>query len=113
MSDLKKEGYANGTLKINKDGAYKGIEERNRRWEENPQLKVDMRKKVSEHHNLYQYLKIDKVTKEILETFENRLELLENILSIKQSLCYLFAMVGNLLIKGLFGDTGIEKQMRL
>lgn len=77
MSDLKKEGYANGTLKINKDGAYKGIEERNRRWEENPQLKVDMRKKVSEHHNLYQYLKIDKLTGEILETFENRLEVLE------------------------------------
>ena len=85
MSDLKKEGYVNGTLKINKEGAYKGIKERNRRWEENPQLKTNMRKKVSEHHNLYQYLKIDKVTKEILETFENRLELLEKYPEYKTS----------------------------
>lgn len=77
MSDLKKEGYKNGTLVIDIANTYKGIEERNRRWEENPQLKIDMRKKVSEHHNLYQYLKIDKITGEILETFENRLELLE------------------------------------
>jgi len=77
MSDLKKEGHSNGLLKIDIANTYKGIEERNRRWEENPQLKIDMRKKVSEHHNLYQYLKIDKLTGEILETFENRLELLE------------------------------------
>ena len=77
MSDLKKEGYKDGTLKINLESTYKGIEQRNKNWEENPQLKVNMRKKVSEHHNLYQYLKVDRITGEILETFENRLELLE------------------------------------
>ena len=77
MSELKKEGFKNGTLKIDIANTYKGIEERNRRWEENPQLKINMRKKVSEHHNLYQYLKVDKVTGEVLETFESRLELLE------------------------------------
>lgn len=77
MSDLKKEGYKDGTLKISLESTYKGIEQRNKNWEENPQLKVNMRKKVSEHHNLYQYLKVDRITGETLETFENRLELLE------------------------------------
>ena len=85
MSDLKKEGYSNGTLQINLEGAYKGIEERNRRWEENPELKYNMRKKVSQIHNKYQYLKIDRKTKEILEVFENRLELLEKYPDYKTS----------------------------
>lgn len=77
MSDLKKEGHKNGTLTVNKEALERGRVEKARRWAENPQLKENMRKKVSENHNLYQYLKIDRDTKEILETFENRLELLE------------------------------------
>lgn len=85
MSNLKKEGYKNGTLKINKEDVHKGIEERNRRWEENPELKYNMRKKISEIHNKYQYLKIDKESKEVLETFENRLELLEKYPDYKTS----------------------------
>ena len=85
MSELKKEGYSNGTLEINLEGVYKGIEERNRRWRENPELKYNMRRKVSEIHNKYQYLKIDRETKEVLEVFENRLELLEKYTDYKTS----------------------------
>lgn len=85
MSDLKKEGHRNGTLKVDKESAYKGILERNRRWEENPQLKKDMRIKVSQFHNKYEYLKIDIVTKDILEVFQNRLELLDKYPEYKTS----------------------------
>lgn len=77
MSDLKKEGHKNGTLTVNKEALQRGREVTAKKYQENPQSKVDMRKKVSENHNLYQYLKIDRLTGEILETFENRLELLE------------------------------------
>jgi len=85
MSELKKEGYKNGTLLVNKEALKKGREETQKRYEENPQLKINMRKKVSENHNLYQYLKIDRVSGEILETFENRLELLEKYPEYKTS----------------------------
>lgn len=77
MSDLKKEGHKNGTLTANKEALKRGRDKTAKKYEEDPQSKVNMRKKVSEHHNLYQYLKVDKVTGEILETFESRLELLE------------------------------------
>lgn len=70
LSDLKKEGHKNGTLKINLDGVYKGIKERNRRWEENPQLKLDMASKVSEKISKFNILKIDRKTDEILESYE-------------------------------------------
>jgi hypothetical protein len=77
MSELKKEGHKNGTLVVNKEALKKGREETQKRYEENPQLKINMRKKVSENHNLYEYLKIDRETKEVIEVFQNRLELLE------------------------------------
>ena len=74
MSELKKEGYKNGTLKVNLDNSYKGIAERNKRWEENPQLKKDMIKTVSDIHNKYEYLKLDRYTREILEVFQSRVD---------------------------------------
>ncbi len=77
MSEIKKEGHKNGTLTVNKEALKRGRELTAKKYEENPQLKINMRKKISENHNLYQYLKIDKITGEILETFENRLEVLE------------------------------------
>lgn len=77
MSDLKKKQYETGEVKVNLEAGRKGIEERNRRWEENPQLKINMRKKISKKHNLYEYLKIDRGTLEILEVYQNRLEVLE------------------------------------
>lgn len=77
MSDLKKEGFKNGTLTVNLENVFKGITERNRRWEENPQLKVEMRKKVSKIHNKYEYLKIDVLSKEVLEVYQSRLEVVE------------------------------------
>lgn len=76
MSELKKEGYKNGTLTTDKEALKRGTETRNKRWEENPQLKADMQKKVSENHNLYEYLKLS-MDGEILEVYQNRLEVRE------------------------------------
>lgn len=75
MSELKKEGFRNGTLTVNLENTYKAIEVRNKRWEENPELKEEMKRKVSEIHNVYEYLKIDKETGEIIEVFQNKLEI--------------------------------------
>lgn len=77
MSDLKKEGFKSGQLKVNIENTYKAIEVRNKRWEENPELKEKMKKKISEKHNLYEYLKIDKNTMGIIEVFQSRLDVLE------------------------------------
>lgn len=85
MSDLKKEGYVNGTLSINLESSFKGVIERNRRWEENPQLKVEMCKKVSKINNKYEYLKLDRNTMEVLEVFQSRLEVLEKYTEYKTS----------------------------
>lgn len=85
MSEIKKEGYRNGSLKVDLNNSYKGVEERNKRWEENPNLKYEMRKKVSECNNKYEYLKIDRNTLQILEVFQNRLEIFEKYPEYKTS----------------------------
>lgn len=77
MSDLKKEGYRNGTLKVNPNNVKKAIEVRNKRWGENPTLKEAMRKKLSSLHNKYEYLKIDRETLDVLEVYQSRLDVLE------------------------------------
>lgn len=88
LSELKKDGYANGTYTINKEGAYKGIKERNRRWEESPQLKRDMSLKVAEKVAKNNLLKIDKETNEILETFSNFIELKDKYPDVGKSVIY-------------------------
>lgn len=88
LSDLKKEGYANGTYKISLDGVYKGIKERNRRWEENPQLKKDMSIKVAEKIAKNNLLKIDKKTKEVIESFSNFIELRDKYPDVGKSVIY-------------------------
>lgn len=77
MSDLKKKQYETGEVKVNLEACKKGIEERDRRWRENPQLKIEMQKKISKKHNIYEYLKIDKESFDILEVYQNRLEVLD------------------------------------
>lgn len=77
MSEIKKEQYASGEVEINLEGVMKGVEERNRRWKENPELKQQMINKVSKKNNKYQYLKIDRDTKEIIEVYESRLDVLD------------------------------------
>lgn len=75
MSEIKKEQYRAGEIKIDLENTYKGIIERNRRWEENPDLKKQMIDKVSAIHNKYEYLKIDIESNEILEVFQSRVKI--------------------------------------
>lgn len=88
LSELKKEGYANGTYKIDKEGAYKGVIERNKRWEENPQLKKDMSIKVAEKIAKNNLLRIDRKTNEILESFSNFIELKDKYPDVGKSVIY-------------------------
>lgn len=76
MSDLKKQGHKDGTLTVDKEALKRGRKTTARKYEENPQLKVDMQKKVSENHNLYEYLKLT-LEGELLEVYQNRLEVRE------------------------------------
>lgn len=60
MSELKKEQYSLGILKVNLDACKKGVENRNKKWKENPELKEKMKEKVREKitkYNIYQYTK--------------------------------------------------------
>jgi len=88
LSKLKKEGYANGTYKISKEATYKSIKERNRRWEENPQLKKDMSIRVAEKIAKNNLLKIDRDTGETLEVFSNFIELKDKYPDVGKSIIY-------------------------
>lgn len=88
LSKLKKEGHANGTYTVDMEGVYRGIEERNRRWVENPQLKKDMSIKVAEKIAKNNILKIDRQTKEVLESFSNFIELRDKYPDVGKSVIY-------------------------
>lgn len=88
LSNLKKEGHANGVYKISIDSIYKGIEERNKRWEENPQLKKDMAIKVAEKVAKNNLLKVDRKTNEVLESFSNFIELKDKYPDVGKSVIY-------------------------
>lgn len=66
MSILKKEQYANGMIIINKEGIYKGINNKLEKWKENPELKNKMIEKVRKantKYKIYQYTKDSKLIK--------------------------------------------------
>lgn len=75
MSKLKKHAYSSGELIADREALKRGIETRNKNWEENPLLKKEMSEKVSKAVSKYDYLKIDIITGEILEEFSTFMEL--------------------------------------
>ena len=77
MSELKKRQYATGEVKVNYLASNKGVEARSKRWEENPELKKIMAKKVSDNLRKYDIAKLDYNTLEVLEVYRGRLDLKE------------------------------------
>lgn len=77
MSKLKKRQYANGEVEINMEGVIKGIINRNKKWEDNPELKLLMSKRVSDKKSKYNFLKIDPISFEIIERFSTFMEIKE------------------------------------
>lgn len=47
MSKIKKEQYRTGQVKVNLEATQKGIKNRNKKWEEHPEFKEQMKQKVS------------------------------------------------------------------
>lgn len=77
MSKLKKKQYEDGLVKVNMEHIRKGIDVRNKRWEENPELKRNMAKKVSDNLRKYDIAKLDYNTLEVIEVYRGRLDLKE------------------------------------
>lgn len=62
LSDLKKQQYKNGEVKINHEGCIKGVKNKLELWTRHPELKDQMKEKVRKaitKYNIYQYDKQD------------------------------------------------------
>lgn len=77
MSEIKKNQYINGDVKVDMDAVRKGVETREILWKNNPQLKKLMSRRVSDSLRKYDIAKLDYETLEIIEVYEGRLDLLE------------------------------------
>lgn len=75
MSAIKKEQYVSGKVEVNYEASRKGVEARNKKWNDNPELKVKMAEKVSDKLRKYDIARLDMNTEEILEVYEGRLDL--------------------------------------
>lgn len=69
MSKLKKEQYQTGKAKVNINAIQKGIQNRRQKWEENPELKEQMKEKVREKNTLYNIYQYDKHTNELIQVW--------------------------------------------
>jgi group I intron endonuclease len=77
MSDLKKEQYQKGEVSYNKNSPYLGIKARNEKWEQNPQLKKNMKKKTSIKNTEYSFYQYDKNTEELIKIWDSVYDILE------------------------------------
>lgn len=77
MSELKKEQYKNGDVNYNKDASKKGVNARNKKWDENPELKEKMKEKVSSKTAEYDFYQCDKKTGEIIKVWSSVYEILK------------------------------------
>ena len=71
MSKLKKEQYANGEVKYNPESSKKGAQVRNKHWEENPELKEQMKDKVSSKISEFDFYQYDKNTGELIKIWSS------------------------------------------
>lgn len=70
MSALKKQQYKNGVQKYIPENTQKGIAIRNKHWEENPQLKEDMKVKVRTKITKYKIYQYDKNTMQLIKIWD-------------------------------------------
>lgn len=60
MSELKKQQYKDGILTVNKEAIMKGVDIRNKRLKENPELLQNMKQLLKEKNTKYQIYQYDK-----------------------------------------------------
>lgn len=77
MSELKKEQYRNGEIKINPENSKKGCKIRNEHWEQNPELKEQMKSKVSSKTSEYNFYQYDKKTDELIKIWSSIYDILK------------------------------------
>lgn len=77
LSKKLKEQYANGERKISPKAWQNGIASRNKNWEENPQLKENMKRRISKKETQYQFYQYDKKTKELIKIWNSVFEILQ------------------------------------
>ena len=70
MSALKKQQYKDDVQKYIPENTQKGIAARNKRWEENPQLKEDMKVKVRTKITRYKIYQYDKNTMQLIKIWD-------------------------------------------
>lgn len=76
MSELKKEQYRLGLVKINPAAWENALANRAKSWEENPELKEQMKRKVSESETKYQFYQYNKESGELIKIWNSIYEIL-------------------------------------
>lgn len=77
MSKLKKEQYLNGEVSYNSDAPKKGVEVRNKLWEEHPELKEKMKSNVSKKIAEYSFEQYDKNSGELIKVWDSVYDILK------------------------------------
>ena len=77
MSNRLKEEFMNGERSFTKEQCEKGITTRNKRWEENPELKEKMKSKVSSKKTEFVFYQYDKITGELIQVWNSMYEILK------------------------------------
>lgn len=76
MSEIKKAQYKNKEITINPENGKKGAEIRNKNWENNPTLKENMKKKVSQSITNYCFEQYDKKTGDLIRIWDSVYDIL-------------------------------------
>lgn len=79
MSDIKKRQYSDGTAVHTPEHTYKGLTNRNKKWEKNPSLKKIMGQRVSNSIRKYDIAQLDYNTLDVIEVYKGRLDLKERL----------------------------------
>ena len=77
MSKRLKTEFKSGERVISIEASKKGCKVRNKRWEENPSLKEDMKKKVSASKTEYQFYQYDKITNNLVKIWDSMYDILK------------------------------------
>lgn len=77
MSKRLKTEFKSGERVINPETPKKACEIRNKHWDENPQLKEDMKKKVSVSRTEYRFYQYNKETEELIKVWDSVYDILK------------------------------------
>jgi len=77
MSKRLKEEFASGKRIADPECGRKACAVRNKRWEENPKLKENMQKKVSDSITEYNFYQYDKITGELIKVWDSVYDILK------------------------------------